>query len=306
VDFDTLSQLWMELLSQLELRLLGVVLIVLLLWLLRSVLLALFIRRIEDLQLQHHRRKQLSYLLAGLGLIAIAWLWIEDLQSMATFLGLLSAGLAIALREPLNNFTGWLFIVLRHPFKEGDRIQIGDYIGDVIDIRVFQTVLLEITNWVDADQSTGRVLHVPNSWVFEYTLANYHEGFPYLWNELALHLTFESDWEHARALVQEIALHEVGAVATAAEAALRKAQSHYLILYKKLMPYVYVRIEQNGVLLTLRYLCEPRRRRSTEHDLAQAILLAFAQEPTVEFAYPTWRFYNRPFERARDISMMGD
>ena len=103
--------------------------------------------------------------------------WIEAIGQFGAFLGLLTAGLAIALKDPLTNIAGWIFILTRQPFKLGDRVQIGDQAGDVIDIRLFQFTLLEIGNWVNADQSTGRIIHVPNGTVFTQSQANYSTGF---------------------------------------------------------------------------------------------------------------------------------
>jgi small-conductance mechanosensitive channel len=77
--------------------------------------------------------------------------------SVVTYLGLVSAALVIALQDPITNFVGWVFIISRRPFEIEDRIQIGEDAGDVIDIRFFQFSLNEIGNWVDADQSTGRI-----------------------------------------------------------------------------------------------------------------------------------------------------
>jgi small-conductance mechanosensitive channel len=77
---------------------------------------------------------------------------------MSTFLGLVAAGIAVALKDPLTNLAGWLFILWRRPFTAGDRVQIGEHKGDVIDLRLFRFTLLEIGNWVHADQSTGRLL----------------------------------------------------------------------------------------------------------------------------------------------------
>lgn len=101
-----------------------------------------------------------------MGALVVARLWFVGLQSLSTFLGLLTAALAIALQDPIVNLAGWLFLIWRRPFRVGDRIQIGDIRGDVIDMRIFQFSLLEIGNWVNADQSTGRVIHVPNGKVF--------------------------------------------------------------------------------------------------------------------------------------------
>ena len=80
----------------------------------------------------------------------------KGIASLTTFLGLASAGVAIAMHDTIANLAGWFFIISRKPFKVGDRIEIGEIAGDVIDIRIFQFSLVEIGNWVDAEQSTGR------------------------------------------------------------------------------------------------------------------------------------------------------
>jgi len=90
---------------------------------------------------------------------------------------LLSAGIAIALKDVFVNLAGFIFIMWRQPLEVGHRIQIGEVAGDVVDIRPFQFTILEIGNWVDADQSTGRMIHIPNGKIFTENLANYHFGF---------------------------------------------------------------------------------------------------------------------------------
>ena len=102
---------------------------------------------------------------------------------------------------------GWCFILIRQPFKVGDRIQIGKVAGDVIDIRFFNFQLNEIGNWVDADQSTGRIIHIPNGIVFTEPQANYTAGFQYIWNEIPVLVTFESDWKKAKQLLTDIVNH---------------------------------------------------------------------------------------------------
>src|SRR5690606_13335994 len=113
--------------------------------------------------------------LAATGLLV--WIWLEGLTGFATYLGLLSAGIAVALQEPIIDVAGWIFLIIRRPFRVGDRIQIGPHSGDVVDIRVLQFTLLEVGNWVNADQSTGRVIHIPNGWLFKNSIANYDQGF---------------------------------------------------------------------------------------------------------------------------------
>ncbi|MFH1566425.1 MAG: mechanosensitive ion channel domain-containing protein, partial [Gemmatimonadota bacterium] len=154
-------------------RLIQSVAAILLLWGLHRLLLYVRFRRSDDAASLYRWRKTSSYVFCALGVFIVGRVWFEGMQSLSTYLGLLSAGVAIALRDPIVNLAGWAFILWRRPFEVGDRVQIGDYRGDVIDQRIFQFTLMEIGNWVDADQSTGRVIHVPNGIVFTQVQANY-------------------------------------------------------------------------------------------------------------------------------------
>src|SRR5690554_1069421 len=148
-------------------RIIQTVLIVLVLWILNKLAARVFAHgSVDEIRKQYHWRKTIEYTLFTIGALVLANLWISNFQFIVTFLGILSAGIAIALKEVFMNIAGWAFIYIRKPFDVGDRIQIGDVKGDVIDLRLFQFTLLEIGNWVDADQSTGRVIHVPNLKVF--------------------------------------------------------------------------------------------------------------------------------------------
>ena len=207
-------------------------------------------------------------------------------------MGLISAGIAIALKDPLVNMVGWGFILIRQPFKVGDRIQIGSAAGDVIDIRLFQFSINEIGNWVDADQSTGRIIHIPNGIVFTEPQANYTAGFQYIWNELAVLITFESDWKKAKQLLTDIVNHHGVMLSNEAEKQLKEAAKKFLIFYTKLTPIVYTAVKDSGVMLTMRYMCNPRERRFTEEKIWEDVLKEFAQHKDMDFAYPTQRFYN--------------
>ena len=152
-------------------------------WLIRSLIVRATLRRIDDAQTRYQWRKTTAYIAAGLSIVVSARIWLPGFQQLGTFIGLVSAGLAIALKDPLVNLAGWVFVVWRKPFAVGDRIQIGDVAGDVIDLRIFQFTLMEIGNWAGGDQSTGRIIHIPNGSVFTDVLANYSQGFKYIWDE---------------------------------------------------------------------------------------------------------------------------
>ncbi|HEX9250738.1 MAG TPA: mechanosensitive ion channel domain-containing protein [Ignavibacteriaceae bacterium] len=211
---------------------------------------------------------------------------------MGTFLGLLSAGVAIALKDPLVNMVSWAFILIRQPFKVGDRIQIGEVAGDVIDIRLFQFSIMEIGNWVDAEQSTGRIIHIPNGIVFTVPQANYTAEFQYIWNEIPVLVTFESDWKKAKQILTDIINKQGVLFSEGAERQLIEASKKFLIFYSKLTPIVYTLVKDSGVMLTMRYMCNPRERRMTEEKIWEDVLNKFAECDDIDLAYPTQRFYN--------------
>lgn len=231
-------------------------------------------------------------------IIAIAVSWgMKAGNELFVTLALVFAGAGFALQEPASNLAGWFVILLSKPFELKDRVQIGDGLkGDVIDISVFNFALLEVGNWVDADQSTGRIVHIPNATVFRETIANYTQGFGYIWNEIAVMVTFESNWERAHEILTEIA--DTGSKDEQEKAAeeVRATSTRFMVYYTRFTPIVWVKVADSGVVLTMRYLCETRRRRSSESEIWRHILLAFAECDDIDFAYPTERRYNNKDE----------
>jgi small-conductance mechanosensitive channel len=263
---------------------------------LRQLILRIISKKFEDVRVLYRWRKSSAYIAFFFVVLVLGRIWFEGFQSIATFLGLVSAGVAIALKDLFMNLAGWIFIIWRRPFEVGDRIQIGNQAGDVIDIRIFQFTLMEIGNWVDADQSTGRVIHIPNGKIFTEPQANYHKGFQYIWNEIPVLVTFESNWEKAKAILQEIGVKNAEHLSPHAEERIREASRKLMIFYTKLSPTVYTTVKDCGVLLTIRYICEPRRRRDSQQAIWEEILKEFARCDDIDFAYPTQRFFNNVLE----------
>ena len=273
---------------------------IIVLWVLRRIVLAIVRHRTQDVRTRYHWQKTTAYIVAPIGILIVGRIWFEGIGSLATFLGLLSAGLAIALKDLVVNLAGWVFILWRRPFEVGDRIQIDGHAGDVIDFRIFQFTLLEIGNWVDADQSTGRIIHVPNGKVLAEPLANFTKGFNYIWNELPVLVTFESDWKKAKVILEGIAGRHAAHLTDAAKREISEVSRRFMIFYTTLTPTVYTKVADSGVLLTVRYLCEPRKRRGTAQAIWEEILEAFATEGNIDFAYPTYRYYDNRLEGKPD------
>jgi len=266
------------------------------LWLVRLITLRIIVKSSDSKRTHYKWRKNFTYITFFIGILIVGRIWFVGIESLATFLGLLSAGIAIALKDPVTDLAAWLFIIWRRPFNVGDRIELGGAKGDVIDVRPFKFTILEIGNWVDADQSTGRVIHIPNHEVFTGQLANYTSDFEFIWNEIQVLVTFESDWKKAKDILSEI-VNEVSAdFIESAKRQIAKASKSYLIEYRYLTPIVYTDVKDSGINLTVRYLTDPRRRRGTSQIIWERILETYQENDEIDFAYPTIRYYNNPIE----------
>jgi len=243
---------------------------------------------IEDIKIYYKTKKIVSYVYFILTIILLLMTWTQT-QSIGTYFGLASAGIAIALKDLLINLAAWLFIVVRKPFSVGERIEINGQSGDVIDQRLFQFTLMEIGNWVEADQSTGRMVHIPNGAVFSHPVANFSSGFKYIWNEIHVLLTFESDYKKAKKYFLELAEHQSLQHSKGMDEALKIASKKYMIYYNNLTPIVYTDVKESGINLSIRYLCEPQQRRTSQQAIWEGILDIIQKESQIQLAYPTLR-----------------
>lgn len=284
---------FLNLLSDNALNLILSAVFLVLIFTVRYLILRALLPRLPDDEIAYRARKLSYYISVGLLLMILGWIWTRQLANVGSFLGLLSAGIAIALSDVLKNMAAWVLILLRRPFKVGDRIEVGPNAGDVIDIGVFRFSLMEIRNWVDADQTTGRILHIPNGIVFVEPLANYNEGFPFIWLEVPVTVTFESNWERVREMVEEVIAGYAVDPDTVTAAASR---NQYFSLYRNLEPAVYVKVIDFGVTVTGRLLVPPRGRRLTTSKIWQRLLHSINAAPDVELAYPTTRFFRADLE----------
>lgn len=272
------------------------ILFIIAVWLLRRLTIRVLWRKTYDTKIRYQWKKTLTYTTIGLYIVILGSVWLNGLKSLSTFFGLLSAGIAISLKDILTNIAGWIYILMRKPFVLGDRIEIDGHIGDVIDIHIFRFVILEVGNWVDAHQSTGRIIYIPNGKIFTKPLANFHSGFKYIWNELPVLVTFESNWKKAKDILIKVVNTSVEKVNEHMEDQIRDASQKYMIRFGILTPTVYTSVKDSGVLLTMRYVCDPRKKRSSEQTIWEDVLIKFGECDDIDFAYPTQRFYNNQVE----------
>jgi small-conductance mechanosensitive channel len=246
-------------------------------------------RKIEDITKRHTARKSVLYGATALGLLVLVLTWIEQLKNLPVILSVTAAGLVVALGDAIVCIAGWFYIVVRRPYSIGDRVQIGTVIGDVIDIKLFDTTLLEVGGWVSGEQSTFRLVHCPNNALFRQPIWNYTSGFPFVWDELTVTVAFESDWRKARQIMLDRAAQATQETQARVESDIKQLTKKYPVKYSTFTPAVYVKIGDSGVTLTVRFLTDARRRRTIEDELSRQMLQDFAEHPDINFAYPTYR-----------------
>ncbi len=244
--------------------------------------------KIEDVTSRHNYRKLAVYICNLIFLLILVFTWVRRIN-FGLFLSIIGAGIVISLGDYILSFAGWLFIIARRPFAIGDRVQIGATRGDIVDIRTFFVTMIEIGGWVEDEQSTGRIVYVPNSFIFRNPVYNYTHGFDFIWNEIKVTITFESNYKKAKEICLNFLNEFHKGWARDLDQKIKQAQNFYAVHYKELTPIVYVKVADRGVRLSLRYLVEPHRRRSSENALSEKILDGFARENDITLAYTTYR-----------------
>jgi len=243
--------------------------------------------RADNYEEGYRRRKFLTTVVAVLAVLTITVLWARLFQQKGTVLGLLGAGLAVALREPLLSIAGRIAIFAGHMYSVGDRIEINKISGDVVDVGFFYTRMMEIGNWVQADQATGRIVQFSNSIVFANHVYNYTQNFSYLWDELHLMITYASDMAAASKILKEAGESYSHEFLHHAQEDLERLQHTFLVPKVDLKPAVFAKVTDNWVELSLRYIVDPKKRRLAATFLWQQILPAVQASPNIELASTT-------------------
>jgi len=209
-------------------------------------------------------------------------------------LGAAGAGVAFALQEVIASFAGWLAISLGGYYKVGDRVQLGGIKGDVIDIGLIRTTLMEIGGWVDGDLYNGRVVRIGNSFVFKEPVFNYSGEFPFVWDEIRLPVKYGSDREAARRLLERAAEEVVAPQTEEVRAHWERLVRSFRIERARIEPMVTMTANDNWIEYTLRYVVDHKARRATKDRLFERILDLVDVEPRVGIASATFHLVEAP------------
>jgi small-conductance mechanosensitive channel len=278
------------------------ILAILLLYSIKLIVQKIVYGRTESPSIRYHWMKAAAYGYFSLLILVLLRIWFEASWPLGNIFALSAAALTLALQDFVKSFAAWLYIIWRKPFSVGDRIRVGDVAGDVIDISMMRFSLNEIGEWVDSDQSTGRIIHVGNNRILNNPIINFTEGFPYIWEEIPVLVTFESNWRKAKKIILEvIEKHSVNSKKISGKT-IRDISRKYMIFYHKVTPIVYTSVKDCGVLLTARLVVEPRQRRIIDERVWEDILTEFEKYSDIDFAYPTQRFFDNRTEAKKPSS----
>jgi small-conductance mechanosensitive channel len=250
---------------------------------------------IEEVNRRHTLRKYIGYGYAFLLVAFAVALFADSLAGFGTILAVLLAGVAIALQDILKSVVGWLYVSSRSGLEVGTRVEVSGVVGDVIDIGILKTTLLEVGNHVYGQQSTGRLVTVPNFRLVSESVFLSSARSPFIWEEIQVTVPFECNWRRGEEILLGIGNDLFIEIAPDVELGFKKLERRYAFKYGKLTPIVYVSLGESGVELTLRFLAPVRRRRGLIDATSRRVLAAFAAEPNLRLAHPAIRLY-RPDE----------
>lgn len=196
----------------------------------------------------------------------------DKFQGMYTTLGLAGAGITFALREVIVSFAGWFAILFGDFFKVGDRVLLGGIKGDVIDLGILRTTLMEIGDWVDGDQYNGRIVRVANSFIFTSPVYNYSANFQFIWDEIHIPIRFGSDVKLARNIIKKVSDDVLGEVSIQAKDAWFEMRKHFRLEDAALENQIFMTFDDNWVTLSLRYVVDIKKRRTIKDELFTSLL----------------------------------
>lgn len=240
-------------------------------------------------------RKVVRYVLTILTIVILYVVWVDQMGDISIALGILGAGLAFALQEVIGSFAGWLTIISGKPFSIGDRIETGGIQGDVIDIGILRTTIMEIGNWLVGDHNTGRIVTLSNAFIFKEPLFSYDVHLHYIWDEIQIPLPYGSDWKKAiEILLKAVKTHsEYQKLLPRARQQREKLRKQFAVKVTTLEPRVFVNLTDNWIALGLVYPVDTDLRRLFRSEICQQLLEAF-DSAGIEIASETISIVNFP------------
>ena len=229
-------------------------------------------KRIDNISIRYKAQKGveiIGYLLI-LFLILMA-ITVDSLKDYTIIIGLFTAGITFTLQELILSIAGSFYILFVRVYKPGDRIEINNIKGDVIDIDSIYTTIMEMGEWVSSDNYSGRIVKISNAFVFKGPIKNYSMDFPFVWDELNILITYGSDTELAKTILMNSATELLSDYTEKSKAKWAEMVERYYIENATIEPTIAMSLTDNWIQLNVRYITDYKRRRNTKHTLFQHI-----------------------------------
>ena len=233
-------------------------------------------KRIRESKTRYSFRKTVSILYLVVSVAIMLRIWVEDAHMLTVSYGLVGAGIA-----------GGIVLFVTGIYRVGDRIEINSKYGDVIDIRMLYTTLMEMKEWVAGDQATGRLSIIPNGMVLSSTINNYTKDNNFIWDELAIPITYDSDWKEAVTKILGIVKEGTGKIADQAEKEISGLGEKYYLFKRTVQPEIFFTLTDNWITFNIRYISDVKERRSLHNALTQMILSEIQRSGNIKMASTT-------------------
>ena len=254
-----------------------------------------FITKIDNKDNRYRAKKFSSFVGYFLGVLLLTIVFSNKLGGLTVAFGVAGAGIAFALQEVIASFAGWLAIMFGDFYNIGDRVQLGGIKGDVMDIGVLRTTLMETGQWVDGDLYNGRIVLIANSFVFKEPVFNYSGDFPFLWDEIKIPIQYGSNYAKTKDILLAIGKNISGDVTNESRLKWEDMQKKYRLEEAQTEPMVSLIANDNWVEYTLRYVVNYKSRRATKTELFTQILSAVeASNGEIKFTSTTFHLVEAP------------
>mgnify|MGYP001260871921 CR=1 FL=1 len=264
-------------------------------WILIKLIQRYLFTKIHDNDSRYKAQKFSSFIGYFLTLVLLTIIYSDKLGGLTVALGVAGAGIAFALQEVIASFAGWLAIMLGGFYKTSDRVQLGGIKGDVMDIGVLRTTIMETGQWVDGDLYNGRIVLIANSFVFKEPVFNYSGDFPFLWDEIKIPIQYGSNYNRVNDILLEVGNNVAGDLTQKSRDKWIELQNKYRLEDAQTEPLVSLTANDNWVEFTLRYVVSYKKRRATKTALFTQILNQIeATKGEIKFASATFHLVEAP------------
>ena len=268
---------------------------VIVIWIIIKAIQRNFFTKIKDNDNRYRAKKFSNFMGYFLTILLLTVVFSDKLGGLTVALGVAGAGIAFALQEVIVSFAGWIAIMFGGFYKTGDRVQLGGIKGDVMDIGVLRTTIMETGQWVDGDLYNGRIVFIANSFVFKEPVFNYSGDFPFLWDEIKIPIQYGSNYELTKEILEQVGKNIAGDLSERSREKWLALQNKYRLENAQTEPIVSLIANDNWVVYTLRFIVNYTKRRATKSELFTQILKKVeATNGLVRFASATFQLVEPP------------